>query len=61
MRPDALGAALIWVGLACVVGVVARALGRRAATWAGLSVLISPLLGGIVLAAVELARPAPRT
>jgi hypothetical protein len=61
MRIDnALGAILVWVGLAMVVGLIARSLGRSAGMWVGLSILISPLLGGIALAAVELAKPARR-
>ncbi len=43
---------LFWIGFAIAVGVLANRYGRDGAGWFFLSLLISPLLGGIILLAL---------
>lgn len=57
---DATGVLLMWIGLAAAVGLLARTFGRSAGLWAGLSLIATPILGGIALVVAELSQSARR-
>ena len=57
MLPPTMEWALLWLGLAIVVGVAANARGRSGPAWLLLAVIISPLLAGLLVLALP--RPGP--
>jgi hypothetical protein len=52
--------ALLWIGLAVVVGVAADTRGRDGAGWGLLAIIISPLLAGLLLIALPRKEKIPR-